>query len=383
MIKKSYRVLHIFSSYGGGISSLVLNLTENKSEEFIFDIMAFSYKNGDAFLDRIRSMGGKTYQMPRPRIDGYKNFKKYIDDVFSENGYDAIHCHITGCHAIPFVRSAKKHGIKNIIFHAHTTRYDSRIDRIPTIQIFNKYFNYNYSSAYMACSDLAADYIYGKKYLKKRDAYVIPNGINEELFSDRLSKEQKADYCREFNIPDGAFVVGHTGRFSYPKNHPFMLEIIKELKDKGLNFIFVSIGDGELFDSVKEKAEAEGLSDNIRFLGRRSDISNLMQFFDCMILPSLNEGLPTVAVECQAAGTYMVLSDTITKQCDMKLGLLEFLPIDDATVWADTVNRVLSDGHKDNSECLAQVRHLGFTAKESGKHYCNILKQIIDNRSDN
>ena len=70
----NYRVLHIFSSYGGGISSLILNLIENKSKDFKFDLMAFSYQNGDVFLERVRRMGADIYQMPRPRIDGYKKF---------------------------------------------------------------------------------------------------------------------------------------------------------------------------------------------------------------------------------------------------------------------------------------------------------------------
>lgn len=379
MTKRNYRVLHIFSSYGGGISSLVLNLIENKSEDFIFDIMTFSYKNGEAFLKRIRKMGGEVYQMPRPRIDGYTEFINYVDNVMSKNKYDAVHCHITGWHSIPFVNSAKKYGIRNFVFHAHTTRYDSRIDRIPLVLAFNKYFNYKHSSVYMTCSDLAANYIYGERYLKKRKAFVIPNGINENLFSNKLSDEQKAIYYREFNIPEGAYVIGHVGRFSYPKNHLFMLNIMKKLKEKGINFAFVLVGDGELFDSVKEKAEVDGLLENIRFLGRRSDISALMQFFDCMILPSVYEGLPTVAVECQSVGTQMLLSDKITKQCDMNLGLLKFLPIDDVMLWADELENILRNEHPDNSECLTQVRNLGFTAKESGKRYCNILREIIEN----
>lgn len=383
MMKKNYRVLHIFSSYGGGISSLILNLAENKSDDFIFDIMAFAYKDADVFLERIRKAGGEAYQMPRPRIDGYTKFKSYVDEIFSKNTYDAIHCHITGWHALPFIGSAKKFGIKNFVFHAHTTSYDSRIDRIPFVQFWDKYINYKYSSAYMTCSDLAANYIYGKEYLKKREAHLIPNGINEAVFTDRLSDTKRAEYYREFSIPDGAFVIGHIGRFSYPKNHQFMLEIMKKLKKKKVDFVFVMVGDGEMLDSVKEKALLYGLSNNIRFLGRRADISGLLQFFDCMILPSFYEGLPTVAVECQAAGTQMLVSDTVTRQCDMKLGLLKFLSIDDESLWADELERVFSVRHSDISECLSQIKRLGFTAKESGELYCNILRDLINALLDN
>lgn len=376
--KKCYHVLHIFSSYGGGISSLVLNLIENKREDFRFDIMAFSYKNGDAFLERVRRMGGQVFQMPRPRIDGYGKFISFIDGTLSQNRYDAVHCHITGWHAKPFMELAKKHGIKSFVLHAHTTRYDSRIDRIPGVQIYNKYLDYQRSAAFLTCSDMAADYIYGKGYLKKRAAHLIPNGVDEERFLDRLSHGQRIAYQKEFQIPDGAFVIGHVGRFSHQKNHFFVIDIARELKKKGVPFVLLLVGSGELLDPVKEKAEREELLENIRFVGRRTDIPTLMQYFDCMILPSFYEGLPTVAVECQAAGTRMILSDLITKQCDMKLGLLEFLPLGEAARWADVVQRTLVRGHLDNTECLQRIRSLGFTSKEAGRRYCDILKDIIE-----
>lgn len=376
--KKCYHVLHIFSSYGGGISSLVLNLIENKTEDFRFDIMAFSYKNGDAFVERVRRMGGKLHQMPRPRIDGYGSFMSFIDETLSQNKYDAVHCHITGWHAKPFMDLAKKHGIKSFVLHAHTTRYDSWIDRIPGVQIYNKYLDHKRSVAFLTCSDLAAGYIYGKRYLKKRPAHLIPNGVDEDRFTDRLGEERRLAYQKEFRIPDGAFVIGHVGRFSYAKNHSFAIDIAKELKNRGVPFVLILVGSGEKLDAVKEKAEREDLLDEIRFVGRRSDIPALMQYFDCMILPSFYEGLPTVAVECQAAGTRMILSDPITKQCDMGLGLLEFLPLGEATVWADALERTLMRGHLDNIECLQRIRSLGFTSKEVGRRYCDTLRDIIE-----
>lgn len=382
MSKNKYKVLHIFSSYGGGISTLILSLIENKSEDFIFDLMAFSYQNGDVFVDRIKNMGGQVFQMPRPRIDGYKAFIRSVEEIISKNSYDVIHCHITGWHAKPFMSIAKKYRINNFILHAHTTKYDSRIDRLLPVQIYDKYLNFKHSSKYMTCSDMAADYIYGKNYLKRRTAYLIPNGINEELFINKLSDKQKSEYFEEFSISEDSFVIGHVGRFSMQKNHMFILDIVKEFKKKGINFVLILVGSGELFDSIKEKAELYDISDNIRFVGRRLDIALLMQFFDCMILPSFYEGLPTVAIECQASGTNMILSDKITTQCDMNLDLLDFLPIDNAVVWAEKLEKVMHCEHLDIFDCLAQVRRRGFTANEAGKRYCFLLKNIIEQRGD-
>lgn len=41
---------------------------------------------------------------------------------------------------------------------------------------------------------------------------------------------------------------------------------------------------------------------------------------DCMILPSLYEGLPMVGVEAQCSGLPVIFSDTITKE----VGLVEY-----------------------------------------------------------
>jgi len=101
-----------------------------------------------------------------------------------------------------------------------------------------------------------------------------------------------------------------------------------------------------------------------------------MQFFDLMLLPSPREGLPTVAVECQAAGTPMFLSNTITNQCDMNLGLLRFMPLE-LSVWVDAImNKV--PPKQERAKCLAQIEMNGFTAKEAGKTYANYIYQILE-----
>ena len=64
-----------------------------------------------------------------------------------------------------------------------------------------------------------------------------------------------------------------------------------------------------------------------------------MAVADVMILPSLYEGLPTVAVEAQAMGLFSLIADTVTDECDMGLNLVRFLPIDAGTdCWAEAIS---------------------------------------------
>lgn len=377
-MEKKYKILHIFSGYGGGISSLILNLIENSLENFDFDLLAFSYKGGEKFLDKISKCNVRYYTMPRPKEKGYKYFLKSIDDLIKENKYDAIHCHIAGIHALPFEYIAKKNNVNLFILHAHTTSFDSRLDRNRILYRIGQFINYKNSDCYMTCSDMAANYVYGEKYLKKRNAYLIPNGITKEKYEIRLTESEKEAYRKELNIDKTVKVFLHVGRFSLQKNHEFIIKIAKQLKNEIDNFIILLVGDGELVEMVENKIKTYNLDNKIKILGRRFDISKLMQFSDCMILPSFYEGLPTVAVECQSSGTEILLSNKITKQSDLGLDLVKFLSIESVDEWVKELKRN-EFKHKNIDECIEIVEKKGFTANMAGNFYCKILKQNIEN----
>ena len=371
----SVRVLHIFSGFGGGVSSLIKNLIENKTEDCIFDTMAFSYENGDAFVELIKQKGGNSFIMPRLKKDGLFALLKYVRKSLYDTRYDIIHCHLSSFTALPFLVLFKLCKINKIIIHAHSTIQDSWWDRLPVFYQIGQWINYHFSDAFFTCSDLAAEYVFGKKYLAKRETILIPNGINENLFRNEITSTQKSNYISEFNIDQGEKVILHVGRFNIQKNHSFMLDLIEDLKKKNSKVVLLFAGEGELLEEIKTKAKTKNIIDNVRFLNRRSDVSLLMQFADIVILPSLNEGLPTVAIECQAAGTPILMSDSITKQCDMGLGLVKFISIDDSSEWLQIIE---DEGNRLSVDfCLDAIRNKGFTAEKAGIEYCRLLRKLV------
>ena len=52
--------------------------------------------------------------------------------------------------------------------------------------------------------------------------------------------------------------------------------------------------------------DERGLSDRVRFAGMQADIVGYMRSFDILAIPSLEEGLPTVAMEALACGVPIV-----------------------------------------------------------------------------
>ena len=374
-----YRVLHIFSSYGGGIASLIYNLVDNKTEDIIFDTLAFSYENGKKFVSKIEENNGVCYTMPRIKIEGIKKFIKYISSIFRTNKYDVIHCHISGWMALPFEIIARKNNTHNIIIHAHTTRYDSRLDRISVVNKFNQWCNFHFANTYMTCSDLAEKYIFGEKYLKRRKSYFIPNGINKELFKYPLGEEKKKNIRSKLDIKDDEIILMHVGRFSYPKNHEFLLKIAHELKKDCFKFKMILLGDGERLEEIKKIIYEEKLEKLVLILGRQDNVAEWMQLADTILLPSFNEGLPTVAIEAQAAGTQIILSDTITRQCDLKFGLVHFLSIQRAKEWKNYIENNCTIKKYNNRNYIDEIENKGFTSNSAGKNYCKIIKEnIID-----
>jgi glycosyltransferase involved in cell wall biosynthesis len=90
------------------------------------------------------------------------------------------------------------------------------------------------------------------------------------------------------------------GRMSVQKNPLTAIRALGLLKD--LNWRCTMIGDGPLLPEVKSEAVYLGVSDKIDFPGwaTATEVSEAMKGSDILLIPSLSEGLPMVAVEALA-----------------------------------------------------------------------------------
>ena len=327
----------------------------------------------NVFLNRVKEKNCEVFTMPRPKKKGFIAFERYINRVINQGSYDAVHCHITGWEGLFFSVACKRHGVKNYIIHSHYSLTSSALDRTTLVHKINQYINYKTSNAYMTCSDLAADYVFGERYLKNRKAILIPNGIKSELYNYKITEEDILNYRKEFQLENNQRIIGHVGRFNSIKNHEFIIELAEKIKSD--DYVFLLVGSGERLAFIQKMISDKNLEKRVRIIGRRNDIEKLMQFFDIVLLPSFREGLPTVAVECQAAGTPIVITDTITKQCDMHLGLVKFLSLDNVNGWIEEIKKE----HKkiDIDKALSQIVDMGFTAETAGRIYCNELRRLI------
>ena len=351
--------------YPGGSQSLVLNLYKVIDRSKIqFD---FIIDEPDQLFHKqtVENLGGKVYVLPKFNGKNYFAVKKAWKTFFIEHPeYKILHSHVRS-YASLYIPIAKKFGLKTII-HSHSTSTGGGLSGCVKA-VFQ--YPLRYQADYlMACSSKAGEWLYGKKACKKDNYVYMPNAINFDEF--KFNSEIRQKYRSELGLED-KFVIGHVGSFLPVKNHKFLLEVINETLKLRENAVLLLVGDGILHDQITNQVKSLGLTDKVIFLGRRSDVGNILQSVDIFVLPSLWEGLPMTAIEAQVSGLKCLISDTITEEvCVSKL--VNRLDINDINVWV----KELSTSNGERLDVLTDVSKHGFDMKESSRKYADFYLKL-------
>jgi len=225
---------------------------------------------------------------------------------------------------------------------------------------FNKLLLKISATDLFACSELAGKVTFGEKNFK-----VIRNAIDIEKF--RFNETYRSEIRNELGLKD-EFVLGHAGRFTYQKNHEFLIEVFAKVKEKEPFAKLLLAGDAvedmSFMENAKKQVEDLGLTDSVYFLGMRNDAHKLFSAMDVFLLPSRFEGLPLVGIESQAAGLPSIFSDVVTKELSVTPVSI-FLPLDDEDVWADEILKFRRKERRDYSDL---IREAGYSVEdEAGK----------------
>lgn len=182
---------------------------------------------------------------------------------------------------------------------------------------------------------------------------VINNAINVNMFE--YSKQSREAIRRELGIPKDAYLIGNVGRFETAKNHTFIIDVFKNVHDIKPSSVLLLVGEGSLFEEMKEKVKLLSLTEFVYFFGLRSDIERIYSAMDLFFLPSLFEGLPFVLIEAQCSGVNCLVSDTVTKEAFITDLVTSMKLEDDIKKWVSAIDH-LSTVHKDRSQ-YAEVIH--------------------------
>lgn len=194
----------------------------------------------------------------------------------------------------------------------------------------------------------------GVHVCSSKKARIIPNTIDVQKFVfDPESRRQVRQELKAWGSA-GALVMWE----GFLRRKPIgMLDIFQEVLNKCPEAILVSVGTGEMDEEVHAYAKRIGVAEHVRFLGKRNDVSRILQGADVFFLPSLYEGFVIVALEAQAAGLHCVVSSNNTKEIDLT-GNVRFLSLEEPyALWADVL---LQEAAKERTDTSEAVRAHGY-----------------------
>lgn len=299
-----------------GVATIVYKWgQEFDSNEIIYDYLMQSGLPEKEYQEAIKKKGGKVYTIQNGSKNVYAVIK-WIEKIIRENQYEAIHINTdTAYVAAAYIYAALKAGIKNIYVHSHCTQVDDANYLKRQVKTFFHYMFRPYvcrnTKVYLSCSKYAGVWMFGKKSMKKEKVKVIYNGVEVERYL--FDPEVRRQYRSLLNI-EGKFVVGCIGRFSYQKNHKFLLKVFSEISRKKEESILLLIGDGELRNKIEIQIKDLELMEKVILLGIRKDVPLLLNAMDVMVLPSRFEGLPVTLIEAQMSALPCIVSNNITHE---------------------------------------------------------------------
>lgn len=337
----SYKVLEVNVDDQGrsGVYSLIVNVIKNKPKDVDIDIAAFENFENTADLNELAQYGTNVKYVGysgNKLIKQYKIYKKLLR-YLKQNKYDCVHIHSDVANKLYIAgKAAKKAGISKIIFHSHASEVDGNYRKIKRqLHKLTRRKLKDIGTRFVACSDVAAKWMYPN--INSQDITIINNGIDLDKF--RFNSKVRQQVRKKLKLNDN-LIIGHIGRFSYQKNHQYIIEIFSKLVLHEPKARLLLVGEGPDREVIENLVKEKNLENNVIFYGLSNHVEKLLQAMDVFILPSHFEGLPIVGVEAQTAGVPVIFSDQISKESKLTNNVT-FLPIkaNNISQWVTTIEK--------------------------------------------
>lgn len=130
---------------------------------------------------------------------------------------------------------------------------------------------------------------------------VVPNGVDVHKFTP-LSPDGARELRARAGLPTTGTLVGAVGRLADVKNLGLLIRAAVMARSAGLDVKVALVGDGESREDLVNLTRELGVTEQVTFMGWRTDVAELIQAFDILAISSQSEALPLAALEAMSAG---------------------------------------------------------------------------------
>lgn len=369
------RILQIIGGMNRrGAETFIMNAYRKIDKtKYQFDFLVYEDAKQD-YEDEILALGGRVLHVPcGSGIKAVFSISKIKKVIRNYGPYKAIYVQTLLNSAWSLIAASSFPDIKRIT-HSHSTHnvvnpsFLQRLYEKLALYIIRKK-----TQIMLACGEEAGAYLFGDNF--SSEGIIMKNGIDMDIHAVRDDSAVEA-IRKEYEL-GGKLIIGSVARFNVIKNHTFMVKIAEELKNKGVPFkmLFVGTGDSEEQNLRTQVANSE-LNDDVIFCGMKSNIKDFMFAFDVFLMPSHFEGTPVTLVEAQAAGLPCVITDSITDNMNMGLGLLTKCSLNDVpSAWADAIIEASKNRCNDVQKIREHFRNCEYDAQTTADKLTSIFEK--------
>jgi glycosyltransferase involved in cell wall biosynthesis len=366
-------VLHVVMDLDrGGIQTLVVNLFRAIDKRRVtFDFLVHRPDVG-VHEAEIQAAGGRVYRAPTFAGWNYLSYRRAVARLLREHPeWRVVHGHVL--RPAPIYLSLARRAGRATVMHAHnqngplTLRAAGR--RVVLAAIRARPVDW-----WLAASQEAGLARFGRRRVAGANYSILRNGVDTNEF---ICTEAGRGAARASLGVVGEPVIGFVGRLVRQKNPMFLVEVFRRVVASLPEAVLVIVGDGPMDAELKRAFHNSGAGDHVRFLGPRDDVPDLLKAMDVLLMPSLHEGLPLVAVEAQAAGLPCVLSTGVPPAVVLTPDCRRLSLAAGQDAWAQAT--LLALGRADAATRLGQldmVRSAGFDVAASASWLTSLYESL-------
>jgi len=160
------------------------------------------------------------------------------------------------------------------------------------------------TDAFIACASEHGRFLVEYEHFPEDKVCVIPNGVDVERFQRCESGAQRVR--KELGISPDSRICGIVAALRPEKNHELFLRAAAIVLREVPHAVFLIVGDGPRRADLEALAKELRIEQQVRFLGTRSDIPDVLSLMDVFALTSHNEANPVSILEAMACETPVV-----------------------------------------------------------------------------
>lgn len=300
------KILYFLNSFvRGGVEEHLLSLLTHLNRDEFEPLVVFPSALASLMKTDLEKINVEFYEIS---IRSWINLKDIVQFIrlIKKRKVNIVHSHLffASMFANPI---AKLSGVPITIETAHI-RELWRKGPIKTCYFIDRFFSV-FTDKIIAVSNAVANYLITVKGLNSQKIKVVHNGRDLSKFRPDINPNTSAEMKRRFSLNDATGIVGVIGRLNFQKGHRYFLKAIPHVLAKIPKVKFLIVGDGELRKELEDLAEHLGISKNVIFAGFQKEIPEIISILDILVLPSLFEGLPLVAIEGSAMAKPVIVTN--------------------------------------------------------------------------